>query len=46
VTHLAAAKTELVDVPASVIETHSVVSRPVARAMAEGVLANTRPILR
>lgn len=41
VTYLAAAKAELLDVPVSVIETHSAVSRPVARAMAEGVLANT-----
>ncbi|WP_103870771.1 CinA family protein [Bosea lathyri] len=40
-THLAAAKTELLDVPISVIETHSAMSCPVARAMAEGVLANT-----
>jgi nicotinamide-nucleotide amidase len=41
VTYLAAAKTELLNVPARQIETHSAVSSPVARAMAEGVLANT-----
>ncbi|KRE11703.1 hypothetical protein ASE66_24635 [Bosea sp. Root483D1] len=41
VTYLATAKIDLLDVSASEIEAPSAVSRPVARAMAEGVLANT-----
>jgi nicotinamide-nucleotide amidase len=36
VTYSNAAKTELLDVPAELIETHGAVSEPVARAMAEG----------
>jgi len=41
VTYMSAAKTRILGVPAALIETHSAVSRPVARAMAEGVLART-----
>ncbi|RXT50440.1 hypothetical protein B6S44_22820 [Bosea sp. Tri-44] len=41
VTYLPEAKTRMLGVPAKLIETHSAVSRPVARAMAEGALAKT-----
>lgn len=41
VTYMPDAKTQLLGVPVALIETHSAVSRPVARAMAEGVLART-----
>jgi|GEM_PF-88088 len=41
VTYMPAAKTQILGVPAALIETHSAVSRPVARAMAEGALART-----
>jgi len=41
VTYMPAAKTRILGVPAALIETHSAVSRPVARAMVEGVLART-----
>jgi nicotinamide-nucleotide amidase len=37
-----AAKTELLDVPAALIDAHGAVSEPVARAMAAGVLARSR----
>lgn len=37
-----AAKTELLGVPAALIEAHGAVSEPVARAMAEGALAHAR----
>ena len=36
-----AAKTELLDVPAALIEAHGAVSEPVARAMAEGAVARS-----
>lgn len=39
VTYTNRAKTEMVGVPASLIETHGAVSEPVARAMASGALA-------
>ncbi|MBM3599143.1 MAG: CinA family protein [Alphaproteobacteria bacterium] len=42
VTYSNEAKTELVGVPAAVIEAHGAVSEPVARAMAEGALAHSR----
>lgn len=41
VTYMPVAKTQILGVPAALIETYSAVSRPVARAMAEGVLART-----
>ena len=41
VTYSNAAKSELLDVPADLIERHGAVSEPVARAMAEGVLARS-----
>jgi nicotinamide-nucleotide amidase len=37
-----AAKTELLGVPATLIEAHGAVSEPVARAMAEGAVARSR----
>lgn len=37
-----AAKTELLGVPADLIETHGAVSEPVARAMVEGALRHSR----
>ena len=40
VTYANAAKTELLDVPARLIEQHGAVSEPVARAMALGALAH------
>ena len=40
VTYSNAAKTELLGVPAALIEAHGAVSEPVARAMAEGALAH------
>ena len=42
VTYTNEAKTELASVPAGLIETHGAVSEEVARAMAEGGLANSR----
>lgn len=42
VTYSNAAKTELLSVPAALIETHGAVSEPVARAMAQGALAHSR----
>lgn len=42
VTYSNAAKSELLGVPAQMIETHGAVSEPVARAMAEGALAASR----
>jgi len=42
VTYSNAAKTESLGVPAALIEVHGAVSRPVARAMAEGALAHSR----
>ncbi|TAJ59354.1 CinA family protein [Brevundimonas sp.] len=41
VTYSNAAKTDLLGVPADLIETHGAVSEPVARAMAEGALARS-----
>lgn len=41
VTYSNAAKSDLVAVPASLIDTHGAVSEPVARAMAEGALARS-----
>ncbi len=41
VTYSNAAKTELLDVPAALIEAHGAVSEPVARAMAEGAVAHS-----
>ena len=41
VTYSNAAKSELLGVPATLIETHGAVSEPVARAMAEGALARS-----
>ncbi len=41
VTYSNAAKTELLGVPAPLIETHGAVSEPVARAMAEGAIAHS-----
>jgi PncC family amidohydrolase len=41
VTYSNAAKTELLDVPASLIETHGAVSEEVAKAMAVGALAHS-----
>ncbi|HEX5783572.1 MAG TPA: CinA family protein [Burkholderiaceae bacterium] len=40
VTYSNAAKTELLGVPAALIDTHGAVSEPVARAMAQGALAH------
>lgn len=45
VTYSNAAKTELVGVPAALIETHGAVSEPVARAMAEGAAAHSGLVL-
>jgi nicotinamide-nucleotide amidase len=42
VTYSNAAKTELLGVPAALIERHGAVSQPVARAMAEGALARSK----
>lgn len=42
VTYSNAAKTEMLGVPADVIETHGAVSEAVARAMAEGALARSK----
>ncbi|GKT20890.1 CinA family protein [Acidovorax sp. SUPP3334] len=41
VTYSNAAKTELLGVPATLIEAHGAVSEPVARAMAEGAVARS-----
>ncbi len=41
VTYSNAAKSELLDVPAALIDTHGAVSEPVARAMAEGALRHS-----
>jgi nicotinamide-nucleotide amidase len=41
ITYSNAAKTELLDVPAGLIDAHGAVSEPVARAMAEGALAHS-----
>lgn len=41
VTYSNAAKTEMLGVPAGLIEDHGAVSEPVARAMAEGALVNS-----
>lgn len=45
VTYSNAAKSELLGVPAALIEAHGAVSAPVARAMAEGALAHSRATL-
>jgi nicotinamide-nucleotide amidase len=42
VTYSNAAKTELLEVPAGLIETHGAVSEPVVRAMAAGALRRSR----
>jgi len=42
VTYSNAAKTELLGVPATLIETHGAVSQQIARAMAEGALLHSR----
>lgn len=42
VTYSNQAKTEMIGVPAELIERHGAVSEPVARAMAEGALRNSR----
>jgi nicotinamide-nucleotide amidase len=42
VTYSNQAKTEMIGVPAELIEKHGAVSEPVARAMAEGALRNSR----
>ena len=42
VTYSNAAKTELLGVPADMIDSHGAVSEPVARAMAEGAVARSR----
>jgi nicotinamide-nucleotide amidase len=42
VTYSNAAKSELLDVPTTLIETYGAVSEPVARAMAEGALRNSK----
>jgi nicotinamide-nucleotide amidase len=42
VTYSNLAKTEMIGVPADMIERHGAVSEPVARAMAEGALRNSR----
>ncbi|WP_417581494.1 CinA family protein [Pelagibacterium sp.] len=41
VTYSNAAKTEMIDVPATLIESYGAVSEPVARAMAEGAVRRT-----
>jgi len=41
VTYSNAAKTEMLGVPAATIDVHGAVSEPVARAMAEGAVANS-----
>jgi nicotinamide-nucleotide amidase len=45
VTYSNAAKTELLGVPAALIEAHGAVSEPVARAMAEGAVAHSAATL-
>ncbi|MDP3800670.1 CinA family protein [Brevundimonas sp.] len=45
VTYSNAAKTELLGVPAGMIETHGAVSEPVARAMADGAVARSRALV-
>jgi nicotinamide-nucleotide amidase len=42
VTYSNEAKTEMLNVPASLLETHGAVAETTARAMAEGALANSR----
>ena len=42
VTYSNLAKTEMIGVPAALIEQHGAVSEPVAKAMAEGALRNSR----
>lgn len=42
VTYSNAAKTDMLGVPAALIDAHGAVSEPVARAMAEGALARSR----
>jgi nicotinamide-nucleotide amidase len=42
VTYSNEAKSEMLGVPAALIDTHGAVSEPVARAMAEGALAHSR----
>ncbi|WP_027795877.1 CinA family protein [Paraburkholderia acidipaludis] len=42
VTYSNQAKSEMIGVPAEMIEKHGAVSEPVARAMAEGALSNSR----
>ncbi|MEQ8405273.1 MAG: CinA family protein [Oceanicaulis sp.] len=42
VTYSNPAKAEMLGVPKALIDTHGAVSQPVARAMAEGALANSR----
>jgi nicotinamide-nucleotide amidase len=42
VTYSNQAKSEMIGVPADLIEKHGAVSEPVARAMAEGALSNSR----
>lgn len=42
VTYSNQAKSEMIGVPAEMIDRHGAVSEPVARAMAEGALANSR----
>ncbi|SAL74181.1 CinA domain-containing protein [Caballeronia peredens] len=42
VTYSNLAKTEMIGVPAALIDQHGAVSEPVARAMAEGALRNSR----
>ena len=42
VTYSNEAKTEMLGVPIALIDTHGAVSEPVARAMAEGALSNSR----
>ena len=42
VTYSNQAKTEMIGVPAELIDKHGAVSEPVARAMAEGALSNSR----
>ncbi|WP_114391632.1 CinA family protein [Oleisolibacter albus] len=42
VTYTNAAKSEMLGVPAALIEAHGAVSEPVAQAMAEGALAHSR----
>ncbi len=45
VTYSNAAKTQMLGVPAALIEAHGAVSEPVARAMAEGALAHSAAAL-